>query len=86
MQSLAFFWYRLQITQQYLSERTFAPARVPASAANLNAPMGVGTLHRASVNQVQFPKPEFIRAYGSRLSNLGRNQAESSRGVVATSR
>jgi len=40
MQSLAFLWFELRMTQQYLSEKTFRPAQVPADAANLNAAIG----------------------------------------------
>jgi hypothetical protein len=52
MQSLAFLWFQIQMTQQYLHEKTFGPAQVPANAANLNAPIGIGTLCRAFVKQV----------------------------------
>jgi hypothetical protein len=33
MQSLAFFWFQLQMTQQYLAEKSFGPAQSPASWA-----------------------------------------------------
>jgi multidrug resistance efflux pump len=51
MQSLAFLWFELQMTQQYLRERTFGPAESPANSANLNTPIGAGTLRRASVKR-----------------------------------
>jgi membrane fusion protein, multidrug efflux system len=44
MQSLVFLWFQLQMTQQYLRERTFGPAESPANSANLNTPIGAGTL------------------------------------------
>src|SRR5260221_11434645 len=44
MQSLAFLWFQLQMTQQYLREKTFRPAESPANSANLNTPIGAGTL------------------------------------------
>jgi hypothetical protein len=50
MQSLAFLWFEMQMTQQYLREKTFGPAESPANSANLNTPIGAGTL--ASVEQV----------------------------------
>jgi hypothetical protein len=40
MQSLAFLWFELRMTQQYLREKTFRPAQVPADAANLSAAIG----------------------------------------------
>jgi hypothetical protein len=40
MQSLAFLWFQLQMTQQYLHEKTFGPAQAPANSANLNTPIG----------------------------------------------
>jgi RND family efflux transporter MFP subunit len=51
MQSLAFLWFQLQMTQQYPRERTFGPAESPANSANLNTPIGAGTLRRASVKR-----------------------------------
>jgi RND family efflux transporter MFP subunit len=51
MQSLAFLWFELQMTQQYLREKTFGPAESPANSANLNTPIGAGTLRRASVKR-----------------------------------
>jgi hypothetical protein len=40
MQSLAFLWFELRMTQQYLREKTFPAAQVPADAANLHAAIG----------------------------------------------
>jgi hypothetical protein len=37
MQSLACLSFQLQMTQRYLREKTFAPARVPPKAKNLDA-------------------------------------------------
>jgi RND family efflux transporter MFP subunit len=51
MQSLAFLWFQLQMTQQYLREKTFGPAESPANSANLNTPIGTGTLRRASAKR-----------------------------------
>jgi multidrug efflux pump subunit AcrA (membrane-fusion protein) len=44
MQWFVFLWFQLQMTQQYLRERTFGPAQSPANSANLNTPIGAGTL------------------------------------------
>ena len=44
MQSLAFLWFQLQMTQQYLNEKTFRPAQSRANSANLNRPTGADTL------------------------------------------
>jgi hypothetical protein len=41
MQSLAFLWFQLQMTRQYLREKTFPPAQLPAKAANWNEPIGI---------------------------------------------
>jgi RND family efflux transporter MFP subunit len=51
MQSLAFLWFQLQMTKQYLDEKTFGPAPSPANSANLNTPIVAGTLRRASVKR-----------------------------------
>jgi hypothetical protein len=40
MQSLAFLWFQLQMTQQYLRGKTFGPAQSPANSANWNTPIG----------------------------------------------
>ena len=40
MPSLAFLWFQLQMTQQYLHEKTFGPAQSPAKSANFNTPIG----------------------------------------------
>jgi hypothetical protein len=66
MQSLAFLWFQLQMTQQYLHEKTFGPAQPPANSANLNTPIGIGTLCRASVKQV--PRIESAQEPGPRGS------------------
>jgi len=52
MQSLAFLWFEMQMTQQYLREKTFGPAESPANSAHLNTPIGAPTLRRASVEPV----------------------------------
>ena len=52
MQSLAFLWFQLQMTQRYLHEKTFGPAQSPANSANLNTPIDAITLSRASVKQL----------------------------------
>jgi hypothetical protein len=40
MQPLAFLWFEMQMTQQYLREKTFGPAPSPANSANLNTAIG----------------------------------------------
>ena len=52
MQSLAFLWFQVQMTQQYLSEEISPPAEVRAHSANLDASTGIGTLRRTSIKQV----------------------------------
>jgi RND family efflux transporter MFP subunit len=49
MQWFVFLWFQLQMTRQYLCERTSGPAESPANSANLNMPIGAGT--RASVRR-----------------------------------
>jgi hypothetical protein len=44
MQSLAFLCFELQMTQRYLSDITFGSAQPRANSANLNTPIGAGTL------------------------------------------
>jgi hypothetical protein len=55
MQSLAFLWFEMQMTQQYLRDKTFGPAESSANSANLNTPIDAGTLRRASVGGVATP-------------------------------
>jgi hypothetical protein len=57
MQSLAFLWFQLQMTKQYLDEKTFGPAPSPANSANLNTPIVAGTVRRASVKQASRMAP-----------------------------
>jgi hypothetical protein len=57
MQSLAFLWSDMQVTQQYLREKTFGPAPSPANSANLNRPIDVGMLRRESVEQTPPAEP-----------------------------
>jgi hypothetical protein len=64
MQSLAFLWFEMQMTQQYLRDKTFGPAESPANSANLNTPIDAGTLRRASVEQV----PRIASAKQGRVS------------------
>ena len=52
MQPLAFLWFEMQMTQQYLREKTFGPAQSADDSANLNTPIGASTLRRASVKQL----------------------------------
>jgi hypothetical protein len=51
MQSLALLWFQLQMTQQYLHEKTLRPAQSPANSANLNTPIAISTL--ASVKRTR---------------------------------
>ena len=64
MQSLAFLWFEMQMTQQYLRDKTFGPAESPANSANLNTPIGAGTLRGASVE----PVPRIASAKQRRVS------------------
>ena len=57
MQSLAFLWSDMQMTQQYLREQTFGPAPSSANSANLKRPIDVGMLRRESVNQAPPAEP-----------------------------
>ena len=52
MQSFTFLWFQMQMTKQYLREKTFGPAPSPASSANLDRPIGAGRPPRVSVEQV----------------------------------
>jgi hypothetical protein len=64
MQSLAFLWFEMQMTQQYLREKTFGPAESPANSANFNTPIDAGTLRRVSVE----PIPRIVSAKQCRVS------------------
>jgi RND family efflux transporter MFP subunit len=50
MQSLAFLWFQLQMTQRYLHEKPFGPAQSPANSANLNTPIGRCNSDKAQSN------------------------------------
>ena len=65
MQSLAFLWFQLQMTKQYLREKTFGPALSPANSANLDKPIGAGTPLRKSIKQV----PTIVSAMERRVSD-----------------
>jgi hypothetical protein len=43
MQSFAFLWFQLQMTKQYLREKTFGPEQPPPNSTNLDTPIGAGT-------------------------------------------
>ena len=43
MQWFTFLWFQLQMTKQYLQEKTYGPAQSTADSANLNTPIGGGT-------------------------------------------
>jgi hypothetical protein len=51
MQSLAFLWFDLQRTQQYLREKTFGPGPSSANSSNLNRSFDAGVPQRESVRQ-----------------------------------
>ena len=59
MQSLAFLWFQLQMTQQYLHEKTFGPVQPPANSANLNTPIG-----RCNSDKAQYSNTPALRAKG----------------------
>jgi hypothetical protein len=52
MQSLAFLWFALQMTQRYLIDITFGSAQSRTNSAHVNTPIGAGTFRRPSVTQV----------------------------------
>jgi hypothetical protein len=57
MQSLAFLWSDMQMTQQYLREQTFGPIPSSANSTNVNRSIDVGMLRRESVNQAPPAEP-----------------------------
>jgi hypothetical protein len=96
MQSLAFLWFELQMTKQYLREITFGPAESPDNSANLNTPIGAGTL--ASVKPVPpmasamerrvscSPSQNLFRLVRSRFGNFAHNQGKDRREAVRSFR
>ena len=94
MQSFAFLWFEMQMTQQYLREKTFGPALSPADAANLNTPIGAGTLPRVEIKPVLpmasamerrvncSPSQNLFRLIGSRFGKFAGNQGKSRREAV----
>jgi hypothetical protein len=85
MQTLAFLWFELDVTQQRL-RATFADSQVPVEARNSNSPIRVGTHRCASVkpaarmNSAKKPgtkrsiEPEFIPANSSLLGSISANR------------
>jgi hypothetical protein len=73
MQSLAFLWFELQMTQQYLRDKTFGPGQSQANSENLNTPIGAGTLRRTSAKQVPRMALAFILPGRVRTSDLPEN-------------
>jgi hypothetical protein len=57
MQSLPFLWFELQMTKQYLEEKTFGAAPSPANSTNLNTPIVADKVRHASVK----PAPGLAR-------------------------
>ena len=51
MQWFAFLWFQLQMTEQYLQEKTDGPAQSTVGSANLNTPVDGGTPSGASLTQ-----------------------------------
>jgi hypothetical protein len=98
MQSLAFLWFQLQMTQQNLQEKMGSPEPVPGNAANLESPTGMATVRRPSANQVARIEParkprasvtasqNSFRLIGSRFGRFGRSQAETRRSAGGHSR
>ena len=43
MQWFVFLWFQLQMTQQYLQEKTSRAAQAPADSANLTTPIDTAT-------------------------------------------
>ena len=73
MQSLAFLRYEMQMTQQYLHDKTFGRAESPADSANLNRPLDAIPRRRASVEQVsRIASAKQRRVRSSRTQNLFR--------------
>jgi hypothetical protein len=80
MWSLAVLWFQLQMAEQSLREKYFAPAKTE--------PTGIGTPRRASVKQVLriesaekarasvCPSQNLIRVISCRLGKLGSDKAE----------
>lgn len=70
MQWFAFLWFQLQMTKQYLQEKTDAPAQSTADSANLNTPIGAGALPGASPMQTKPMAPARKRRVSG---SLGQN-------------
>jgi hypothetical protein len=98
MQSFAFLWFQLQMTKQYLREKTFGPEQPPANPTNLDTPIGAGTPPLLSFKQVlPMASPmerrvsdslsqNLIRLIGSRFGKFANNQGKHRREAVRSSR
>jgi hypothetical protein len=98
MQSLAFIWFDLQMTQRYLSDITFGSAQPRANSANLNTPIGAGTFRCPSVTQVPLvvsakqrrlscsPRPTIFRLISSWFGKAAHREGKNRREVVRSCR
>ena len=66
MQSLAFLCFDMQMTQQYLREKTFGPTPSSANSANLNRPIDVASLRSELVKQAPPAEPAKHRTRNER--------------------
>ena len=62
MQPFAFLWFEMQMTQQYLREKTFGPAPSSTNSANLNTAIGAGGIGNAIVQEVLRRGARVLRA------------------------
>jgi hypothetical protein len=98
MQPLAFLCFEMQMTRQYLREKTFGPAQSPDDSANLNTQIDAGTLRGASVKQLPpvasamqrrvsgSPSQKLLRLIGSWFSKFAYTQGKNRREGVRCSR
>ena len=98
MQWFAFLWFQLQMTKQYLQEKTYGPAQSTADSANLNTPIGAGALPGASPTQTTpmalarkrrvsgSPSQNLLRLMGFRFGKFANNRDKNRREAVRSSK
>lgn len=83
MQPLAFLWFEMQMTQQYLREKTFGPAPSPANSANLNTAIGASRgIGNAIVQEVLRRGARVLRAVRKANRSLATSKLLSGKGRV----
>ena len=98
MQSFTYLWFQMQMTKQYLREKTFGPEQPMADSVNPDSSISAGRPPRVTVEQVSpmasamarrvsgARSQNLLRLIGSRFGKFAHNQSEDRREAVRSSR